>query len=114
MQMPDAPSFDNLPKPNGEGISNRHEGYTLKAIAMPTVRSAPQHSRDLDKRAVRRRHGRFALGRIAMSYCRNIPMSTPWWRSRTLWLRRCDQRPGAAVPIRTLQNLAQPNFGGEV
>ena len=65
----------------------------------------PQHPRDLDQRAMRRRHGRVRGGPDRKpSCCRNIPTSTTWWRSTHAY--GCGvaiDAPDAAIPIRTLQ-----------
>src|SRR6266404_4633174 len=76
-QMPDAPSFDNLPQPNGGAIRLPPlEGYTFEGY------------RNVDD-----------VVAITHAYGCGVAINAP----------------GAAVPIRTLQNLARnPNFGGEV
>ena len=72
---------------------------------------------DLDQRAVRRRHGRVRTGTgFARSCCRNIPnVDDVVAITHAYGCGVAINAPGAAVPIRTLQNLARnPNFGGEV
>ena len=85
VQMPDAPSFDNLPTAKRRRDRPAAAGrlHVRRLSQCRRFGRHPQHPCDLDQRAMRRRHGRVRAGPgFARSYCRNIPTSTTWWRSR--------------------------------
>jgi len=118
VRMPDAPSFDNLPKPNGQGIEQPPlEGYTFQGyrnadgsvgtrniLAISTSVQCVAGTVD------------FALNRIRKELLPKYPnVDDVVAVTHAYGCGVAINAPGAAVPIRTLQNLAKnPNFGGEV
>ena len=118
VRMPDAPSFDNLPAPNGEGIRQPPlEGYTFEGyrnadgsvgtrniLAISTSVQCVAGTVD------------FALARIRKELLPKYPnVDDVVAVTHAYGCGVAINAPGAAVPIRTLQNIARnPNFGGEV
>jgi galactarate dehydratase len=76
VQMPDAPSFDNLPKPNGEAIKQLPlEGYTFEGYRNADGSVGTRNILAIST-SVQCVAGtvEFALSRFARSCCRNILM----------------------------------------
>jgi galactarate dehydratase len=118
VRMPDAPSLDDLPMPNGAPpaiaplTGYTFEGYrnpdgsvgTKNVLAIST--SVQCVSGTLD----------FAIKRIREQLLPQYPdVDDVIGMTHAYGCGVAINAPGAAVPIRTLQNLAKnPNFGGEV
>jgi galactarate dehydratase len=118
VRMPGAPSFDNLPKPNGSAIrlppleGHTFEGYrnadgsvgTRNILAISTSVQCVAGTVE------------FALDRIRKELLPKYPnVDDVVAVTHAYGCGVAINAPGAAVPIRTLQNIARnPNFGGEV
>ena len=101
VQMPDAPSFDNLPTPNGGAISAAAAGrlHVRRLSQCRRFGRHPQHPRDLDQRAMRRRHGRVRAGPDSQGAIAEISQRRRRGGDHAcLWLRRRDQRAGRRRP----------------
>ena len=84
VQMPDAPSFDNLPTPNGGAIRLPPlEGYTFQGYRNADGSVGTNNILAIST-SVQCVAGtvEFALDRIRKELLPNIPTSTTWWRSR--------------------------------
>ena len=118
VQMPDAPSFDNLPKPNGGAIRLPPlEGYTFEGYRNADGSVGTRNILAIST-SVQCVAGtvEFALDRIRKELLPKYPdVDDVVAITHAYGCGVAINAPGAAVPIRTLQNLARnPNFGGEV
>src|SRR5258705_6019342 len=118
VQMPDAPSFDNLPQPNGGAIALPPlEGYTFEGyrnadgsvgtrniLAITTTVQCVAGVVD------------FAVKRIKSELLPQYPqVDDVIGLEHTYGCGVAIEAPDAIVPIRTLRNISlNPNFGGEV
>ena len=118
VQMPDAPSFDNLPTPNGGAIALPPlEGYTFEGYRNADGSVGTRNILAIST-SVQCVAGtvEFALDRIRKELLPKYPnVDDVMAITHAYGCGVAINAPGAAVPIRTLQNLARnPNFGGEV
>ena len=118
VQMPDAPSFDNLPRPNGDTIRLPPlEGYTFEGYRNADGSVGTRNILAIST-SVQCVAGtvEFALDRIRKELLPKYPnVDDVVAITHAYGCGVAINAPGAAVPIRTLQNLARnPNFGGEV
>jgi galactarate dehydratase len=118
VRMPDAPSFDNLPKPNGGTIKLPPlEGYTFEGYRNADGSVGTRNILAIST-SVQCVAGtvEFALDRIRKELLPKYPnVDDVVAVTHAYGCGVAINAPGAAVPIRTLQNLARnPNFGGEV
>jgi galactarate dehydratase len=118
VQMPDAPSFDNLPTPNGGAIRLPPlEGYTFEGYRNADGSVGTRNILAIST-SVQCVAGtvEFALDRIRKELLPKYPnVDDVTAITHAYGCGVAINAPGAAVPIRTLQNLARnPNFGGEV
>lgn len=118
VQMPDAPSFDNLPRPNGGAIRLPPlEGYTFEGYRNADGSVGTRNILAIST-SVQCVAGtvEFALDRIRKELLPRYPnVDDVVAITHAYGCGVAINAPGAAVPIRTLQNLARnPNFGGEV
>src|SRR3954468_15254154 len=118
VQMPDAPSFDNLPMPNGGAIALPPlEGYTFQGYRNADGSVGTRNILAIST-SVQCVAGtvEFALDRIRKELLPKYPnVDDVTAVTHVYGCGVAINAPGAAVPIRTLQNLARnPNFGGEV
>jgi galactarate dehydratase len=118
VQMPDAPSFDNLPTPNGGAIALPPlEGYTFEGYRNADGSVGTRNILAIST-SVQCVAGtvEFALDRIRKELLPKYPnVDDVVAITHAYGCGVAINAPGAAVPIRTLQNLARnPNFGGEV
>jgi galactarate dehydratase len=118
MQMPDAPSFDNLPTPNGGAIALPPlEGYTFEGFRNADGSVGTRNILAIST-SVQCVAGtvEFALDRVRKELLPKYPnVDDVVAITHAYGCGVAINAPGAAVPIRTLQNLARnPNFGGEV
>ncbi|WP_334516694.1 galactarate dehydratase [Bradyrhizobium sp. AZCC 1693] len=118
VQMPDAPSFDNLPTPNGGAIRLPPlEGYTFEGFRNADGSVGTRNILAIST-SVQCVAGtvEFALDRIRKELLPKYPnVDDVVAITHAYGCGVAINAPGAAVPIRTLQNLARnPNFGGEV
>ncbi len=118
VQMPDAPSFDNLPTPNGGAIKLPPlEGYTFEGFRNADGSVGTRNILAIST-SVQCVAGtvEFALDRIRKELLPKYPnVDDVVAITHAYGCGVAINAPGAAVPIRTLQNLARnPNFGGEV
>ncbi len=118
VRMPDAPSFDNLPKPNGGAIKLPPlEGYTFEGYRNPDGSVGTRNILAIST-SVQCVAGtvEFALDRIRKELLPKYPdVDDVVAVTHAYGCGVAINAPGAAVPIRTLQNIARnPNFGGEV
>ena len=116
--MPDAPSFDNLPTRNGAAIAQQPlEGYTFEGYRNADGSVGTRNILAIST-SVQCVAGtvEFALKRIRKELVPKYPnVDDVVAMTHAYGCGVAINAPGAAVPIRTLQNLAQnPNFGGEV
>src|SRR5207245_2479606 len=116
--MPDAPSFDNLPTPNGGAIRLPPlEGYTFEGYRNADGSVGTRNILAIST-SVQCVAGtvEFALDRIRKELLPKYPnVDDVVAITHAYGCGVAINAPGAAVPIRTLQNLARnPNFGGEV
>src|SRR3954454_10617249 len=118
VQMPDAPSFDSLPKPNGGAIALPPlEGYTFEGFRNADGSVGTRNILAIST-SVQCVAGtvEFALDRIRKELLPKYPnVDDVVAITHAYGCGVAINAPGAAVPIRPLQNLARnPNFGGEV
>jgi galactarate dehydratase len=118
VQMPGAPSFDNLPKPNGGAIRLPPlEGYTFEGYRNADGSVGTRNILAIST-SVQCVAGtvEFALDRIRKELLPKYPnVDDVVAVTHAYGCGVAINAPGAAVPIRTLQNIARnPNFGGEV
>jgi galactarate dehydratase len=118
VQMPAAPSFDNLPTPNGGAIALPPlEGYTFEGYRNADGSVGTRNILAIST-SVQCVAGtvEFALERIRKELLPKYPdVDDVVAITHAYGCGVAINAPGAAVPIRTLQNLARnPNFGGEV
>jgi galactarate dehydratase len=118
VQMPDAPSFDDLPTPNGGAIALPPlEGYTFEGYRNADGSVGTRNILAIST-SVQCVAGtvEFALDRIRKELLPKYPnVDDAVAITHAYGCGVAINAPGAAVPIRTLQNLARnPNFGGEV
>ena len=118
VQMPDAPLFDNLPQPNGGAIALPPlEGYTFEGYRNADGSVGTRNILAIST-SVQCVAGtvEFALDRIRKELLPKYPnVDDVVAITHAYGCGVAINAPGAAVPIRTLQNLARnPNFGGEV
>ena len=118
VQMPDAPSFENLPTPSGGAIRLPPlEGYTFEGYRNADGSVGTRNILAIST-SVQCVAGtvEFALDRIRKELLPKYPnVDDVMAITHAYGCGVAINAPGAAVPIRTLQNLARnPNFGGEV
>src|SRR3954449_417096 len=118
VQMPDAPSFDNLPQPNGGAIALPPlEGYTFEGYRNADGSVGTRNILAIST-SVQCVAGtvEFALDRIRKELLPKYPnVDDVVAITHAYGCGVAINAPGAAVPIRTLQKLARkPNFGAEV
>ena len=119
VQMPDAPSFDNLPTPNGGAIAAAAAGR-LHVRGLSQCRRLgrhPQHPGDHDQRAMRRRRRSSSrVERIKRAAAEISQRRRRGGARARLWLRRRDRRAGRRRPDphAAATSARNPNFGGEV
>ena len=113
VQMPDGRRSTICRRTSGGAIRLPPlEGYTFEGYAIRRS-GHPQHLA-ISTSVNASRHGRVASTGSARSYAEYPNVDDVVAITHAMAAGR-DQRAGAAVPIRTLQNLARnPNFGGEV
>ena len=113
VRMPDAPSFDNLPRPTAARSAAAAGGLHLRRLSQcRRLGRHPQHPGDLHQRAMRRRHVEFALDRIRKELLPKYPnVDDVVAITHAYGCGVAINAPDAAVPIRTLRNLARnPEF----
>ena len=118
VRMPQAPSLDNLPMPNGPpGPIEPLTGYTFEGYRNPDGSVGTKNVLAIST-SVQCVSGTldFALKRIREELLPHYPnVDDVIGMTHAYGCGVAINAPGAAVPIRTLQNLAcNPNFGGEV
>src|SRR5258706_11433793 len=118
VQMPDAPSFDNLPQPNGGAIKLPPlEGYTFEGFRNADGSVGTRNILAIST-SVQCVAGtvEFALDRIRKELLPRYPnVDDVVAVTHAYGCGVAINAPDAMIPIRTLQNIARnPNFGGEV
>src|SRR3984885_8494082 len=116
--MPEAPSLEGLPKARGAASAQPPlEGYTFEGYRNPDGSAAPRNILAIST-SVQCVAGtvEFAIKRIRDELLPKYPnVDDVVAITHAYGCGVAINAPGAAVPIRTLQNLARnPNFGGEV
>jgi galactarate dehydratase len=115
--MPDAPSLDNLPKARAAASQAPLEGYTFEGYRNPDGSVGTRNILAIST-SVQCVAGtvEYALKRIREELLPKYPhVDDVTAITHAYGCGVAINAPGAAVPIRTLQNLARnPNFGGEV
>lgn len=115
--MPEAPSLTDLPKPRGAAAPEPLEGFTFEGYRNPDGSVGTRNILAIST-SVQCVAGtvEYALRRIRDELLPNYPnVDDVVAITHTYGCGVAINAPGAAVPIRTLQNLAKnPNFGGEV
>src|SRR5204863_4045505 len=117
VQMPDAPSFDNLPQPNGGAIALPPlEGYTFEGYRNADGSVGTRNILAIST-SVQCVAGtvEFALDRIRKELLPKYPnVDDVVAITHAYGCGVAINAPGAAVPIRTLQNCDRnPKLGGE-
>ena len=117
VQMPDAPSFDNLPTANGGAIRLPPlEGYTFEGYRNADGSVGTRNILAIST-SVQCVAGtvEFALDQIRKELLPGYPnVDDVVAITHAYGCGVAINAPGAAVPIRTLQIARNPNFGGEV